>query len=450
LPQESRHRDELVIATQSTGEILALSDSARRRHVHLVGQTGTGKTTLIKNMIAQDLAAGRGVGIIDPLGHLADSLLALVPPHRTHEVVYLDAGDIERPIGFNVLEQAHVDRHAVIADDVVGAFLHIWGSIAVGDRSQQVLRNSIRALLAVPTGTLLGIPRLLTDQGFRDRVVRAIKDPVVLTYWSKQFASYDEKRRTEIIGAILNKLDAALSAPELRNIVGQPKSTIDLRRVMDEGRILIVNLRKGRLGEGNAHILGALIVTKLAQAAFAREDTPQHLRRPFFLYGDEFQDYSSGGFIRILSQARNYGLALTLAHQYIAQLSDELRAAVLGNAATTIALRVGADDAPILAAHMGLEQQVELSGMGEHATPPETLLAKLSNFQAYGRTLVDDTPTDAMHLTLFGEPAAVNKHPQRVREFARQRHGRERADLWAPAKMVTLLLPLLKGHFYSL
>jgi GTPase SAR1 family protein len=431
LARDNPHSDELLIATQSNGELFVLSDSTRRRHVHIVGQTGSGKTTLLTRMIAQDLATGRGVAVIDPLGHLAEGLLALVPPHRTHEVVYVDAGDLERPVGINVLEQAHPDRHAVIADDVVSAFLHIWGSTAIGDRSQQVLRNSVRALLSVPTGTLLGIPRLLTDETYRDRVIHAIKDPVVASYWLKQFNTYDEKRRTEIIGPILNKLDAALSAPELRNIVGQPRSTIDFRKTMDDGRILIFNLRKGRIGEQNAHILGALAVTKLAQAAFAREDTPQHLRRPFYVFADEFQDYSSAGFVRILSQARNYGLGLTLAHQYLQQLSDELRAAVLGNAATTIALRVGADDSPILAAHIGLEPQVELSGMGEQVTPAETLLAKLPNYQAVGRTLVYEAPTDALHLTLFGEPPAVNKHPERVRAYARARHGSDRAIIEA-------------------
>jgi hypothetical protein len=431
LARDNLHTDELEIATQSNGELFTLSDSARRRHVHLVGQTGVGKTTLLTRMIAQELAGGRGVAVIDPLGHLAEGLLALVPPHRTHEVVYVDAGDLSRPVGLNVLEQAHPDRHAVIADDVVSAFLHIWGSTAVGDRSQQVLRNAIRALLSVPTATLLGIPRLLTDETYRDRVVRAIKDPVVLSYWTRQFATYDDKRRTEIIGPILNKLDAALSAPELRNIVGQPKSTIDFRKTMDEGRILIFNLRKGRIGEQNAHILGALAVTRLAQAAFAREDRPQRLRRPFYVYADEFQDYSSAGFIRILSQARNYGLSLTLAHQYLQQLSDELRAAVLGNAATTIALRVGAEDAPLVAAHIGLDPHVDFSGMGEHVTPPETLLAKLPNYQAFGRTLIDDAPTDALHLKLFGETPAVNKHPERVRAYARARHGSDRAIIEA-------------------
>lgn len=419
---------ELTIATHR-GELLALHDDARRRHIHVVGQTGTGKTTLIKHLVAQDLAAGRGVALIDPLGHLAQAALSLVPPHRAHELIYLDPSDLERPIGFNVLEQAHPDRHAIIADDIVAAFIHIWGKDAVGDRSQQVLRNSIRALLSVPSATLLCIPRLLTDDAYRARVVRAIRDPVVLTYWTKQFASYDEKRRIEITGPILNKLDAVLSASDLRNIIGQPKSTIDLRRTMDEGRILIVNLNKGRLGENNAHILGALIITKIAQAAFAREDTPQNLRRPFYVYADEFQDYASAGFMRILSQARNYALALLLGHQYLGQLSDALCDAVLGNSASFISFRVGAEDAPLLAAHLGLEAQVDYSGMGSHETPPETLLTKLPNFHAYARTLIDDAPTAAMRLEMFADPKPVNHRPHRLITHSRMRFGRDRATV---------------------
>ena len=428
LPREPAH-SEIVIAAQSNGEVLTLSEDARRRHLHVVGQTGTGKTTLIKTMIAQDLAAGRGVAIIDPLGHLAKSVLALVPPHRTHHVVYIDPADLARPIGFNVLERADPDRHAVIADDIVSAFIHIWGAAAVGDRSQQVLRNSIRALMSGPTATLLCIPRLLTDAAYRTRVVKTIRDPVVSTYWTQQFLQYDDSWRNQVISPILNKLDAVLSAPELRNIIGQPRSTIDLRRTMDEGRILVVNLSKGRLGESNAHILGALIVTKLAQAAFSREDTPQHLRRPFYVYADEFQDYASAGFMRILSQARNYGMALTLAHQYLRQIGDELRDAVLGTAASIIALRVGAEDASILAAHIGLDARVDYSGLGSHETSPEKLLATLPNYQAYARALRDDAPTQALHLELFPDPPVANRHPEHVLEFSRARYGNNRAKV---------------------
>jgi len=417
------------ITDARTREVLALDDSTRRRHLHVVGQTGTGKSTLLAHMIAQDLAAGRGVAVIDPLGNLAQAVLGLVPSHRAHELVYLNPTDLERPIGFNVLEQVHPDKHAVVADDIVSAFVHIWGATAVADRSQQVLRNSIRALMDSPGTTLLAIPRLLTDDTYRTRIVARIRDPVVLAYWRNQFAAYDHAFRSLVIAPILNKLDAVLSAGALRNIIGQPKSTIDLRKIMDEGRILIVNMSKGTLGEGNAHLLGALLVSKFAQAAFARADTPEVERRPFYLYADEFQDYASAGFTPILSQARNYALALTLAHQYLGQLSEALRQAVLGNAASFIALRIGAEDAPLIAAHLGLEPDVQTSGMGMHETVPEKLLLTLPNYAAWVRFLIDDTPSGATFLEMLPPPKAINHRPHRLITNSRVRFGRERATV---------------------
>jgi len=413
-----------VVLGLHQGQPLVIDDATRRRHLHVIGQTGTGKTTLLRNLIASDLAARRGVGVIDPLGHLAQAILGDVPSERAHELVYLDPTDLERPIGFNVLDRVHPDKHALVADDIVSAFLHIWGATAVGDRSQQVLRNSIRALMSAPTATLLGIPRLLTDGTYREQIVRRVTDPVVLAYWRQQFESYDDDFRTQIIAPILNKLDAVLSAPELRNILGQPKSTIDLRKIMDEGRILVVNMSKGRLGENNAHLLGAFLITTLAQDAFARAATPE--LRPFYLYADEFQDYASAGFTRILSQARNYGLALTLAHQYLGQLSQDLRQAVLGNAATFVALRVGAEDAPLLADHLGLEPEVEYNGMGTHEIPAATLLTKLSNYHAYARVLVDDCLEGPYEIAFPSPPKPINHRPHRLITNSRVRFGRDR------------------------
>ena len=415
------------ITDARTGAVLALDDATRRRHLHVVGQTGTGKSTLLQHMIRQDLAAGRGVAVIDPLGNLAQAVLGLVPSARAHELVYLNPTDLERPIGFNVLEQVHPDKHAVVADDIISAFVHIWGPTAVADRSQQVLRNSIRALMDSPGTTLLAIPRLLTDPNYRSRIIERIHDPVVLAYWHNQFGAYDEQFRTLVIAPILNKLDAVLSAGALRNIIGQPKSTVDLKKIMDEGRILIVNMSKGTLGEGNAHLLGAFLVSKFAQAAFSRVDTPEAKRRPFYLYADEFQDYASSGFTRILAQARNYALALTLAHQYLGQLSEALRQAVLGNAASFVALRVGAEDAPLIAAHLGLEADVQTSGMGMHETSPEKQLLTLPNYAAWMRFLVDDAPTGATFVEMLPPPKAINHRPHRLITNSRVRFGRERA-----------------------
>lgn len=427
---------ELSIATHD-GELLTLDDKTRRQHLHIIGASGTGKTTLIKHMLAQDLAGGRGVALIDPLGHLAEAAIALVPTSRAHEFVYLNPADLDRPIGLNIAENAPPDQHAMIADDILAAFIHVFGKDAVGERSQQVLRNSIRALLCSPNTTLLCIPRLLTDETYRSRIVRRISDPVVLAYWTKQFEPYSAAFREQVTAPILNKLDAVLSAPELRNIIGQPKSTIDVRKILDEHRILFVNLNKARIGENNAHILGAFVATLIAQAAFARAEViakkirqREPLQLPtFYMYADEFQDFISGGFKRILSQARNYLLALTLAHQYLGQLPDDLRQAVFGNAASFLSFRVGAEDAPMIAAHLGLKSQVETSGLGYRTTEPEQQLTHLPNYHAYFRTLIDEMPTVPIDLEMPPPPSPINHRPHRLITNSRVRFGRDRVKI---------------------
>lgn len=397
----------LVIGTHDD-EPFTLDAAARRRHLHIIGQTGAGKSTLLANLIAQDLAAGRGVGLLDPHGSLAVGALGSVPSRRAHEVVYLDPADMERPIGFNVLDGVHTDQHAVAADGVVSAFHHVWPD-SWGPRLEYLLTHAIRALLANPGSTLLGVPRLFTDDSFRARILANVRDPVLNAFWRNEWDSYDPRFRAEAIAPILNKLGKVLADNRLRNIVAQPRSTIDLRRIMDEGRILIVNLAKGPLGEGTSHLLGALLSTALATAALARADTPEAARRPFFLYADEFQNYASNGFAVILSEARKYALALTLGHQYLGQLSDGLRQAVLGNAASFIAFRVGAEDAPLLAAHLSLKAETQMSGMGYRSTDPVDQLVQLPDFHAYGRTLLDDTPTGTELLKMLPPPPAINR-----------------------------------------
>jgi hypothetical protein len=417
------------IGTSDTRGAVFLSADTRARHLHVIGQTGTGKSTLLLNLIAQGLAAGEGLAVLDPLGGLAQAAFSYVPSHRAHELVYLDPTDLERPIGFNVLDRVPLDRRATLADDVVSAFIHVWGETAVGDRSQQVLRNAIRALLDAPTATLLCIPRLLNDQPYRARILRTVRDPLVLAYWRDQFATYKDDFRSQVTAPILNKLDAVLSAPAMRHIVGQPQSTIDLRRIMDERRLLVVNLNKGVFGEVNAHLLGALLVTRLAQAAFARIDTPEAERPRFYLYTDEFQDFASSGFNRILSQARAFGLALTLGHQYLGQLPDSLREATFGNAASLISFRVGAEDAPLIASHLGLEPEIDYTGAGSHETAPAQRLRQLPNFCAWGRFLVDDRPSEPLLIELPAPANSVNHRPHRLITNSRVRFGRARAHV---------------------
>jgi hypothetical protein len=407
------------------GEPFTIDAETRRRHLHVVGQTGAGKSTLFANLIAQDLGAGRGVGLIDPHGSLALGALGCVPSRRAHEVVYLDPADMERPIGFNVLDGVRLDQHAVAADGVVSAFHHVWPE-SWGPRLEYLLTHAVRALLANPGSTLLGVPRLFTDDRYRMRILAKVRDPVLLAFWRNEWDSYDARFRNEATAPILNKLGKVLADNRLRNIVAQPKSTIDLRRMMDEGRILIVNLAKGPLGEGTSHLLGALMSTALATAALSRADTPEDQRRPFYLYADEFQNYASTGFAVILSEARKYALSLTLGHQYLGQLPENLRQAVLGNAASFIAFRVGAEDAPLLAAHLSLKPEVEMSGMGYRTTEPVEILVRLPDFHAVARTLVDETPTEATFLEMLPPPKPINNRPQRLIANSRTRFGHDR------------------------
>jgi len=399
------------IGTTATHSHFGISQSDRRRHLHIIGQTGTGKSTTLLHLISQDLAMGRGVALLDPHGDLAERALTFVPPRRAHQLVYLNPADLERPIGFNVLDRVHEDYRPVVADSVVSAFRHVWPD-SWGPRLEHFLLNSVRALLDAPGSTLLGIPRLLTDDAFRGRITRTVRDPVVRSFWLTEYASYDRKFLAEANSPILNKIGRVLSAPAIRNIVAQPMSTIHLRKIIDEARILIVNLSKGALGEGTAHLLGALLTTGLAHATLSRADTPEHERRVFHLYADEFQSFATESFGTILSEARKFGLALTLSHQYMGQLPESLRHAVLGNSGSFIAFRVGAEDASLVADHLGISNSASVQD--------------LSNFQAYGRFLVENTPTSPTHLDLYPPPEPFNKHPEKLIANSRIRFGRGR------------------------
>lgn len=414
----------LVLGTHD-GEPFAISPETRRRHLHIIGQTGAGKSTLLANLIAQDLAAGRGVGVIDPHGSLAKDARGYVPSRRAHELIYLDPTDLERPIGFNVLDGVSPDQHPVAADGVVAAFHHVWPD-SWGPRLEYLLTHAIRALLCNPSSTLLGVPRLFTDDTYRTRILANVRDPVLCAFWRNEWDSYDVRFRSEATAPILNKLGKVLADNRLRNIVAQPKSSIDLRRIMDEGRILIVNLAKGPLGEGTSHLLGALLSTALATAALSRADTPESDRRPFYLYADEFQNYASAGFAVILSEARKYALALTLGHQYLGQLPEHLRHAVLGNAASFVAFRVGAEDAPLLARHLSLKPEIESSGLGSRTTDPTERLVRLPDFHAGVRTLAEDGPREPMFLDMLPPPHQINRFPDRLVANSRLRFGRER------------------------
>jgi len=336
------------IGTGSMGQSCGLTQAERRQHLYCIGKTGTGKSTLLRNLIVQDFASGRGVALLDPHGDLAKELLNFIPPERNYQTVYFNPADLEHPIGFNVLEQVSPDMRPVVASGVVSAFKHIWRH-SWGARLEYILYNSVAALLDTPGSTLLGIPKLLTNERYRQRVVACIIDPVVRSFWENEFANYTKGFSTEAISPILNKVGQFLSAPVIRNIVGQPKSTIDMRFLMDNRRILIANLSKGALGEEQANLLGSLLVTKMQLAAMARSDIPEGERVDFHLVVDEFHNFTTDAFASVLAEARKYRLCLTLSHQYLSQLSSAIRDAVLGNVGSMVVFRIGAEDAQVFA-----------------------------------------------------------------------------------------------------
>ncbi len=340
----------------------------RQRHVYVIGKTGTGKTTLLENMAKQDIQAGRGLAIVDPHGEFAEKMIDFVPSSRVNDVIYFNPADLDFPIAFNVMEKVDLEHRHLVASGLVGVFKKIWAE-SWGPRLEYVLRNAVLALLEYPGSTLLGIMRLLVDKEYRAKVMEKVKDPVVKSFWVDEFSKYKGNFEVEAISPIQNKVGQFLSNPMIRNIVGQTKSTIDPRKAMDEGKIIILNLSKGLIGEDASALLGAMMITKLQLAAMSRVDTPEHQRKEFYLYVDEFQNFATDSFANILSEARKYRLGLILAHQYIGQLitdtGTKVKDAVFGNVGTMIVFRVSAEDAEFLEKEFSPEFMApDLVGLG--------------------------------------------------------------------------------------
>ncbi len=323
----------------------------RRRHIYVIGKTGVGKTTLLENMAIADMRSGKGLAFVDPHGESAEKLLDFVPENRLDDVIYFDPSDMEFPIAFNPMEQVGTEYRHLVASGLMGVFKKIWAD-AWSARMQYILNNTLLALLENPGATLLGILRMFSNQDYRKQVVDNLKDPVIKAFWQDEFSKYSQRFETEALAAIQNKVGQFVSNPLVRNILGQPHSSLNMRDIMDSGKIFICNLSKGKIGEDNSALLGAMIITRMQLAAMSRVDTPEDKRRDFFLYVDEFQNFATESFANILSEARKYRLSLVLAHQYIGQLmtgdSTSVRDAVFGNVGTIISFRVGAADAEYL------------------------------------------------------------------------------------------------------
>lgn len=322
----------------------------RTRHVYVIGKTGMGKSTLLENMAVQDIQGGEGMAFIDPHGKTADLLLEYVPKERIRDVIHIAPFDVDYPISFNVLESVDPHKRHLVVSGLMSTFKKIWED-AWSARMEYILTNTLLALLEAPDTTLLGVNRMLSDKDYRKEIVSYIQDPSVKTFWTKEFANYTERMAAEAVPAIQNKIGQFTANPLIRNMIGQPHSSFDFREAMDRRKILIINLSKGRIGDENMKLLGGLLVTKIYLAAMSRADTPDRVARMlpnFYLFVDEFQNFANASFADILSEARKYKLNLTIAHQYVEQMDEHVRAAVFGNVGTMISFRVGAADGEIL------------------------------------------------------------------------------------------------------
>ncbi len=421
----------------------------RLRHIYSIGKTGMGKSTLLENMAIQDIQNGEGMAFLDPHGKTADLLLDYIPENRVKDVIYFAPFDIEFPISFNVMEDVGVDKRHLVVSGLMSAFEKIWED-QWSSRMAYILQNTLAALLEYPGATMLGINRMLTDKVYRSKVVENVTDPTTKSFWIDEFAKYTERFAAEATPAIQNKVGQFVSNPLVRNIIGQPKSSFDIRKIMDEKKILIVNLSKGLVGEGNANLLGSMLVTKIYLAAMSRADAnPQDLKKlpNFYLYVDEFQSFANKSFADILSEARKYKLSLNITHQYIEQMAEEVRAAVFGNVGTMIAFRVGSFDAEILE---------------KEFAPVFTMedIVNLGRFQIYLKLMIDQVASQPFSATglppilppevnfrerVLAESRATYAHPKAaVEKEIKDWHAAEHKPEYKPVQNIPPPRPIMR------
>jgi CxxC-x17-CxxC domain-containing protein len=403
---------------RNSRRLFGIKRKDRRQHMYVVGKTGTGKSVLLFNMISQDIANGEGVCVVDPHGELVEGILKMIPEERMDDVIYFNPADTEYHIGFNILELPDPKYKHLVASGLMGIFTKIWSGVWSA-RMEYILNNAILALLDNPGSTLLGVPRLLVDKEYRQKVVANVTDPVVKAFWINEYEQWKDQFRNEAIAPIQNKVGQFLSTSIIRNVVGQSKSTIDIFELMNSGKIFLVNVSKGRIGEDNSSLLGAMIITKIQLAAMERVRIPEEERVDFYLYVDEFQNFATDSFAGILSEARKYRLNLILAHQYIGQLvtdiSTRVRDAVFGNVGTMVCFRVGAADAEFL------EKEFE-----PEVTPQD--LVNLPNYSVYLRLMVDGVtcrPFSATTLPPF-KLRGSETMAERIIQNSRKRYARPR------------------------
>jgi hypothetical protein len=391
----------------------------RMRHMYIIGKTGMGKSTLLENMAIQDIQNGEGLAFIDPHGSTAEKLLDFVPENRINDVLYMAPFDTNFPIGFNIMEDVGYDKRHLVVAGLMSSFQRIWVD-AWSARMEYILQNTLLALLEYPGTTLIDVNHMLVNKDFRRRVTEYVTDPIVKRFWAEEFAGYTDRYTQDATPAIQNKIGQFTSNPLVRNIIGQSKSSFDIRKMMDEGKILIINLSKGRMGEQNADLLGSIITTKMYLSAMSRaEETPDALAKlpPFYLYVDEFQSVVNDSFANILSEARKYKLSLTIAHQYIEQVEENIQHAVFGNVGTTITFRVGPFDAEVL------KTIFEPTFYAED-------LVNLSFAQIYLTLMIDGVGSQPFSATTLPpvEEASFSFREQII-EHSRSKYARPRAEI---------------------
>lgn len=393
--------------------IFGIKDDDRRRHIWTVGKTGTGKSTLIANMAIDDLKKDRGLAVIDPHGDLTEILLDYIPSHRINETIYFNPADKDHPIIVNPLEVTNNQEAELVVSGIVSIFQKIFG-FSWGPRLEYILRNSLLTLAGLENTTLEDVLNILTNKGYRKSVVEKLEDPTLKSFWKDEFERMPDRLQKEAISPIQNKVGQFVQSPLIRRIIGSPKSSISIDEIMNDGKILLVNLSQGRVGEDNASLLGAMLITKLQLSAMRRVDVPEEQRKDFYLYVDEFQSFATNSFIKVLSEARKYRLNIMLANQYMAQIPEEVQKAILGNAGSILSFGVGAEDAEIL-----YKEFAEVFG--------ENDLVNLSNYQIALKLMIDGHASRPFLAHTLPLPVSRNQNRSKVIRVSRERWAKKLA-----------------------